>query len=145
MYAKIYRKSDVTNNELIKGYIAEQMEFDVDSTIVAALMALTLASRLEGELLKRDLLPEEAAQLQLLAPHTVSKPFGSQSKANGAQSKTTGLSIAPSVLGLSVPRSQYLGYSCDVGVLATKIANTEEVLRLEVELLSNIERREHFL
>ena len=66
LYSKIYGKMDVTNNEfmawVVKGYIEEQMGLDVDWASAVASTALILASRIEGELLRRDLLPEEVAE-----------------------------------------------------------------------------------
>jgi hypothetical protein len=63
LYSKIYGKVEVTNNEfmawVVKGYIAEQMGLSVNWASAAASTSFTLASRLEGELLKRDLASED--------------------------------------------------------------------------------------
>ena len=66
LYAKIYGKGDVTNNEfmtwIIKGFIAAHMGFEGDWATVEASTALLLASWLEGEILRRDLISNESAQ-----------------------------------------------------------------------------------
>ena len=80
LYSKIYGKMEVTNKEfmawVVKGYIAEQMGFEVDWASTAASTTVVQASRLEGELLKCNLSEEEAAEILRLVPG-VSKPLGS--------------------------------------------------------------------
>ena len=77
LYAKIYDKMEVTNNDfmtwVVKGYITKVMGFKVDRATTAALTALVLASRVEGELMRWDLSTDEAAELLRLALHAVLK------------------------------------------------------------------------
>lgn len=93
LYAKIYGKMEVTNNEfmawVVKGYIAEIMGFEVDWASAAASTALVLASRVEGELMRRELLPNEAVELLHLALHAMAK-------ATNPGAKIVGLSTMPS-------------------------------------------------
>jgi hypothetical protein len=78
LYSKIYDKVDVTNKEfmlwLVKGNIVEQMGFEVDWASAVASTTYILACRLELDLLKRNLTPEEIGTLACLAPTSSSKP-----------------------------------------------------------------------
>jgi hypothetical protein len=79
LYSKIYGKVDVTNKEfmlwLVKGNITKQMGFEVDWASVAASTTYVLACRLESDLLKRDLTPEETETLACLAPTPLQNPL----------------------------------------------------------------------
>jgi hypothetical protein len=83
LYAKIYWKAEVTNNEfmvwVVKSYIAERLGLQVDWATAAASTTQILVSWLEGELLKHEFILEEAAKLQHLAPWAVAKQSSSQS------------------------------------------------------------------
>jgi hypothetical protein len=64
---------------MVKGYIAEQMGHSVDWASTADATSNLVASRLEGDLLKRDLSSHEAPELLRLVPTLVLKPSGSHS------------------------------------------------------------------
>jgi hypothetical protein len=138
LYSKIYGKLDVTNKEfmlwLVKGNIAEKMGFEVDWASAAASTAYVLACRLESDLLKRDLTPEETETLARLAPTSSSKPSGSQFRyairSNGIREEGE----QKPVLGFGPPR-----------ILASEITNAEEVLIVEAELVATMEKKERFL
>ena len=86
------------------------------------------ASRLEGDLLKRDLSEEEAEKLLRLAPGIL-KPFESYSKLNDrgvAPSKNKLKSIFCKTSAFLVPQ-----------ISAMEVAAAEEVLSVEEELLAN--------
>jgi hypothetical protein len=91
-----------------------------------------LASRLEGDLLRLELILEDAATLQSLAPHVTPKP-GECSKVGGC-----GTTFQDSKLGVS-------SFQVHEMVSTAEIANAEEVLKVEEELLSNTESKEQFL
>jgi hypothetical protein len=140
LYFKTYGKMEVTNKEfmtwVVKGYIAEQMGFEVDWASAAASTAVVQASRLEGDLLKRDLSEEEAEELLRLA-HGVLKPSGSYSKLPGrgaAPSKNKLKSIFCKTSAFLVPQ-----------ISAMEVAAVEEVLRVEEELLANTRSKQQFL
>ena len=67
LYAKIYGKTEVTNNKfmawVVKGNIAQQMGLKVDWASVASSTSFTLASCVEGDLVRRDLTSEQLARL----------------------------------------------------------------------------------
>jgi hypothetical protein len=62
LYTRIYGKTEVTNNKfmpwVVKGYIAEQIGLKVDWASMASSTSFTLASRVEGDLLQRELTSE---------------------------------------------------------------------------------------
>ena len=140
LYCKIYGKTEVTNKEImtwvVKGYIAEQMGFQVDWASAVASTAVVQASRLEGDLLKRDLSEEEAEELVRLAPGVL-KPSESYSKSNdrgGAPSENKLKSIFCKISAFSVPQ-----------ILAMEVATAEEVFRVEEELLANRRSKQQLL
>ena len=112
----------------LKGYIAEQMGFEVDWTSATTSTAVVQASRLEGELLKRDLFEEEAVELLCLAPG-VSKPSRSHLHPPGR-------GAAP------LAREKLKSFFCKTSAFsvpqmsATEVAAAEEILRVEEELLA---------
>jgi hypothetical protein len=67
LYAKIYGKTEVTNNEfmawVVKGYIAEQMGLKVNWASTALSTSFILASRVGRDLLRRELTSEQLARL----------------------------------------------------------------------------------
>ena len=94
------------------------------------------ASRLEGDLLKRDLSEEEAEELLRLAPGVL-KPSGSYSKLNDrgvAPSENKLKSIFCKTFAFSVPQT-----------LGMEVAATEEVLSVEEELLANRRSKQQLL
>ena len=135
LYAKIYGKPEVTNNEfmawVVKGYIAEQMGCTVDWASAASSTSFTLASRVEGDLIRRDLTSEQLAQLQLLAPHVAPRTGGSGRK--GAVG-TPEQDLKP-----GVPLSG-IGHVSDAD-----LATIQEVLRVAEELLVASERKQQSL
>jgi hypothetical protein len=140
LYFKIYGKMEVTNKEfmtwVVKGYIAEQMGFEVDWASAAASTAVVQASQLEGDLLKRDLSEEEAEELLRLAPGVL-KPSGSYSKLPSegtAPSENKLKSIFCKTSAFLVPQ-----------ISAMEVAAVEEVLRVEEELLANTRSKQQFL
>jgi hypothetical protein len=139
LYAKIYGKMEVTNNEfmtwVVKGYIAEVMGFEVDWAIVAASTALVIASRVEGELMRRDLSTDEAAKLLRLAPHVVLKQSPSQSKS------ASPMSTGPSEWKGTCSRFKAVPVGGVPRMITTEVADAKEVLRLEEELLANTENK----
>jgi hypothetical protein len=144
LYAKIYGKMEVTNSEfmawVVKGHIAEIMGFEVDWASAAASTALVLASRVEGELMRRELSSNEVAELLPLAPHAMAK-------ATNPGAKTASLSTVPSECERrgSFSRLKTGVPSCALGATPTDVANAEEVLRVEEELLVNTSSKERFL
>ena len=131
LYSKIYGKTEVTNKDLmtwvVKGYIAEQMKFEVDWASAAASTVVVQASRLERDLLKCDLFEEEARELLRLAPGFL-KPSRSYSKLNDqgvAPFENNLKSIFCKTSTFSVPQ-----------ISAMEVATVEEVLNVE-ELLAN--------
>jgi hypothetical protein len=114
----------------------EQMGFEVDWASAAASTAVVQASRLEGDLLKRDLSEEEAEELLRLAPGVL-KPSGSYSKLPGrgaAPSENKLKSIFCNTSAFSVPQ-----------ISTMEVVAVEEVLRVEEELLANTRSKQQFL
>jgi hypothetical protein len=135
LYAKIYGKPEVTNNEfmawVVKGYIAEQMGCTVDWASAASSTSFTLASRVEGDLIRRDLTSEQLAQLQLLAPHVAPRTGGSGKKgAVGTPEQDLKPGVPPSGIG---------------HVSDADLATIQEVLRVAEELLVASERKQQSL
>ena len=122
---------------VVKGYIAEQMGFEVDWASAAASTTVVQASRLEGELLKHNLSKEEAAELLRLVPG-VSKPSGSHLHLPGRGAARLAGEKMRSFFGrtsaFSVPQAS-----------ATEVAACEEVLRVEEELLATTTSMRQFL
>jgi hypothetical protein len=143
LYTKIYGKMEVTNNEfmtwVVKGYIAEVMGFEVDWATTAASKALVHASRVEGELMRRDLSTDEAAELLRLAPHAILKQSPSQSKSSGL------MSMGPSDRKGTCSRFKAFPLGGVPEMITTEVADVEEVLLLEEELLANMESKLKFL
>lgn len=137
LYSKIYGKVDVTNKEfmlwLVKGNIAEQMGLEVDWASAAASTAYVLACRLESDLLKRDLTPEETETLARLAPTSSSKPSASHLRYSIRSNGVREGEQKP-VLGFGARR-----------ISPADMANAEEVLMVEAELLATMEKKELFL
>ena len=137
LYAKIYGKAEVTNNEfmawLVKGYIAQLMGYDVDWASAAASTAQVLASRIEGELLKRELLEEEAAEFLKLAPYAATRPLGTHLSGPGITATETNILSS----GSKKTGTGYLMPS----ITADELAIAEEVLRIEIELTASIESK----
>jgi hypothetical protein len=142
LYSKIYGKIEVTNNKfmtwLVKGYIAEHMGYQIDWASVAASTSFVLASRLEGELLRRDLSEEEASEFHHMLPRAVLKLLGSQSKSSG-------LVIAPMDHPWHPSKQKAGAGFCFPPALSSEVASAEEVLKVEGELLLNTESKEWFL
>jgi hypothetical protein len=60
---------------VVKGFLVEHMEFEVDWANAAVSTTVLLASQLEGEILKQDLASNESAQYMQIAPYaTVKQP-----------------------------------------------------------------------
>ena len=141
LYSKIYGKTEVTNKEfmawVMKGYIAEQMGFEVDWASAAASTAVVQASRLEGELLKYNLSEEEAAELLRLVPG-VSKPSGSHLHLLGRGATRLAREKMKSIFcrtsAFLVPQMS-----------AMEVAAAEEVLRVKEELLATTRSKRKFL
>jgi hypothetical protein len=99
------------------------MGFEIEWASAAASTALVLASRVEGELRRCELFPDEAAELLRLALHAVAK-------ATNPGTKTAGLNT---VLSEHERRGSFLRLktgvpSCAPGSTPTEVANAEEVL-----------------
>ena len=134
-YAKIYGKTEVTNNEfmawVVKRNIAEQMGLKVDWASAASSTLFTLASRVEGDLVRRDLTSKQLAQLQVLAPHVAPRTAGSGKK--GA--------VGTPEQDLKPERSlSAIGH-----VSNADLVTIEEVLRVEEEFLAGSERKQQIL
>jgi hypothetical protein len=99
LYAKIYGKPEVTNNEfmvwVVKGYIAKSLDLEVDWATAAASTTQILASRLEGELPKWELTSKEVAELHRLAPWVVAKQSGFHSKSSSLGSTPVDVKWCP--------------------------------------------------
>ena len=61
---------------VVKGNIAEQMGLKVDWASTTSSTLFTLASRVEGDLVRRDLTSKQLARLQVLAPHVAPRTAG---------------------------------------------------------------------
>ena len=135
LYAKIYGKTKVTNNEfmawVVKGNIAQQMGLKVDWASAALSTSFTLASRVEGDLVRRDLTSEQLARLQVLAPHVAPRTAGSGKKgAVGTPEQDFKTERSLSAIGR---------------VSDAELATIEEVLRVEEEFLVGSERKQQIL
>jgi hypothetical protein len=98
-----------------------------------------LANQLEGKLLKRELISEEAVELHRLVPWAVAKQSGSHSKSSGLGSTPVDAKwCAPR---LKPPAGSYYWPP----VSEAEVADAEEVLSVESELLANTESKERFL
>jgi hypothetical protein len=100
--------------------------------------SFVLASRLEGELLRRDLSEEETSEFHQMLPHAVLKLPGSQSK-------NSGLVIAPMDHPWRPSKQKASAGFCFPRVSASEVASTEEVLKVEGEFLLNTKNKERFL
>ena len=135
LYAKIYGKTEVTNNKfmawVVKGNIAKQMGLKVDWASAASSTSFTLASRVEGDLVRRDLTSKQLARLQVLAPHLAPRIAGSGKKgAVGTPEQDLKPERSFSAIGL---------------VSEADLATIEEVLRVEEEFLVDNERKQQIL
>lgn len=140
LYSRIYGKTEVTNKEfmawVVKGSIAEGMGFEVDWASAAASTAVVQSSRLEGELLKRDLSEEEAQELLRLSPG-ISKPSGSSFNHSGRSAALSEPKVEP-IQGKTA--ASFLPQ-----ISAMDVAAAEEVLRAEEELLASRKSDQEFL
>jgi hypothetical protein len=98
-----------------------------------------LANQLEGKLLKRELISEEAVELHRLVPWAVAKQSGSHSKSSGLGSTPVDAKWCPP--RLKPPAGSYYWPP----VSEAEVADAEEVLSVESELLANTESKERFL
>jgi hypothetical protein len=134
LYYKKYGKREVTNKEfmawMVKGYIAEQMGHSVDWASAATATSNLVASRLEGDLLKRDLSSHEAAELLRLAPTSVLKPSGSHSRF-GVRSTSL----------FEQDKIQLTHTSSLHRICHSEVAKAEDVLKVEIELLASTESK----
>lgn len=133
LYSKIYGKREVTNKEfmawMVKGHIAEQMGHPVDWASAAAATSSLVASRLEGDLLKRDLSTHEAAELLRLAPTSASKPSAGHSRFGVRSTSLT-----------EQEKMQYARTSTH-RISHSDVAKAEEVLKAELSLLASTESK----
>jgi hypothetical protein len=67
------------------------MGYDVDWATAATSTAQVLASRIEGELLKRELSEEEVAEFLKLAPYAVTRPSGTHLSGPGTTATETNI------------------------------------------------------
>jgi hypothetical protein len=94
-----------------------------------------LANQLEGKLLKRELISEEAVELHRLVPWAVAKQSGSHSKSSGLGSTPVDAKWCPP--RLKPPAGSYYWPQ----VSEAEAADAEEVLTVESELLAKSKER----
>ena len=116
---------------VVKGNIVEQMGLKVDWASAASSTLFTLASCVEGDLVRRDLTSEQLARLQVLAPHVAPRTARSGKKR----------AVGTPEQDLKPERSlSAIGHVSDAD-----LATIEEVLQVEEEFLVGSERKQQIL